>query len=113
MDPKQCFFGNHCCGIIVVESRGHSGTTVPRGTVVPECLWSLNVLLSAGLMHLGWRPAVLKFRLLAAELRYLGLGTYADTQQSWNSDYWQLGLGTWAARLTPSNPGIQAIGSWA
>ena len=30
----------------------------------------------------------------AAGLRYLGLSTKADTQQSWNTSYWQLGLGT-------------------
>ena len=36
------------------------------------------------------------FRLLAAELRYLGLGTQGGDQESWISGYWQLGFGTLA-----------------
>ena len=41
-----------------------------------------------------WRPAILEYRLFAAGLKYLSLGTSADHQQSWNAGYWQLGLGT-------------------
>ena len=34
-------------------AKDRSVTTVTRVTVVTECLWSLEVLLAAGLRHLG------------------------------------------------------------
>ena len=54
MDPKQCFFGNDCCGIIVLQIQiggweGFIVTDVPRGTAVTECFWSLVLVASLGI----------------------------------------------------------------
>jgi hypothetical protein len=58
-------------------------TTVPRGTVVTECLWSLDVLLAAGLRHLGFRA-------------------WVGNQETWNPDYWYLGLGSYGLATQPA-----------
>ena len=60
--PQNYVFINDWCGIIVVQIQmvlvvelynqalpDHSVTAVPPGTVVTECLWSLDGLLAAGL----------------------------------------------------------------
>ena len=67
VDPKQCFFVIDGCGIIVVPTM--------KGQA--KCAKAICVSF-----------------LQVPGLRYLGLGTQADTQQSRNPGYWQLGLGT-------------------
>ena len=58
--------------------------------------------------------AILKIRLLAAGLRYLGAGTQGGGPQSWNSGFWQLGFGFKAQvpGAATSHSGIQASDSW-
>ena len=126
MDPKQSFLASSYCSEIpglanyempneVCEGnfggtffRHHDSRSARNGCHRAAGLgksrqvgWQPAILksrlLAAEFRHLGLgtrRPAILKSRLLAAGLRYLGLGTLADTQQSWNTGYWQLGLGT-------------------
>ena len=84
VDPKHCFFakdcrGNQCCA----SSAGDwEGCILLLYTTWRKRLhmffWEYR-LLAAGLRHLGlgtWPPAILEYRLLAAGLRHLGLGTW-------------------------------------
>jgi hypothetical protein len=58
-------------------------TTVPRGTVATECLWSLDVLLAAGLRHLGFRA-------------------WTGNQETGNPDYLHLDLGPYGLATQPT-----------
>ena len=124
MDPKQCFFVNDCCGIIVVPiqmgaGRGSYFSSIIIRVSVCSYLFLLlcllvdfwittapaafrdrrsarNVCHGIGLGPL--RPAILTGRLLATGLRHLGLGTWRPgilTCRLSAAGLSHLGLSTW------------------
>ena len=98
---RPCFQKSTCQQNQLQKSRFHDFWlwVQESAKAVPKVLiWWLSGLGSGGrqnlpwLRYLGWHPDILEPRLLAAGLRYLGLGTEADTQKSLNTRLLAAGL---------------------
>ena len=106
MDPKQCFFVNDCCGIIVMPIMGarrasHFSVTDALLTGDPRGSPVNNTFLCFG-RHLLWLAQGLQIWNAKRNALKSFLCAFPNTQ-----------AGLWHLGLTTGNPGIHAIGSWA